>query len=163
MTDHSAPSDAALALLKAYEQGPDGGFSPVVYRCPAGKRTIGWGHVVRPGEAFPQPLTEVEADRLLRDDLRALAGPALAAVRVPLTQSMIDALACFAFNVGPAAFAGSTLLKKLNAGQYAAAAAELLKWDKARDPKTGQKVALAGLTRRRAAERALFAREGWPQ
>lgn len=119
---------------------------------------------MRPGEAFPQPLTEVEADRLLRDNLRALAGPALAAVRVPLTQSMIDALACFAFNISASARSPvATLLKKLNAGQYAAAAAELLKWDKARDPKTGQRVALAGLTRRRAAERALFAREGWPQ
>lgn len=37
-------SDAALALLKNYEQGPGGGFSPVVYRCPAGHKTIGCGH-----------------------------------------------------------------------------------------------------------------------
>lgn len=157
-----SPSDSALALLKNYEQGPHGGFAPVAYRCPAGKLTIGWGHVIRAGESFPQPLTETAADRLLRADLRDAVEDVRDQVRVPLTQSMFDALVCFVFNVGGLAFAESTLRKRLNSGEYQAAADEFPKWNKGRDPKTGRKNPLPGLIRRRAAERALFIREVWP-
>lgn len=156
------PGEAALVLLKAYEQGPNGGFAPKVYRCPAGYRTIGWGHRVQPSERFQQPISAAEAETLLRRDLLTGGGHVAVSVRAPLTQSMMDALTCFAFNVGYAAFRGSTLLAFLNAGQYEAAANEFLKWDKARNPKTGQKERLSGLTRRRQAERELFLREGLP-
>ena len=160
---HPPPSDAALALLKNYEQGPDGGFAPVVYRCAAGHKTIGWGHRLQSGERFQQPISAIEAEHLLRRDLLAVGGWVGVSIRVPLTQSMMDALACFVFNVGYAAFRGSTLYAVLNAGQYEAAANEFLKWDKAKNPKTGQKERLTGLTRRRQAERELFRREGWPR
>lgn len=159
---HPPPGEAALALLKNYEQGPNGGFAPVAYRCPAGYPTIGWGHRIQPADRFQQPITEVEADRLLRVDLLRAGGIVGAAVEVELAQSMMDALACFVMNVGAGAFLGSTLLALLNAGHYQAAAGEFLKWDKAKNPKTGQKERLAGLTRRRTAERALFLREGLP-
>lgn len=66
------------------------------------------------------------------------------------TQDEFDALVDFAFNLGIGALAGSTLLKKLNAGDIEGAADEFLKWDHA-----GGKV-LAGLTKRRQGERALF-------
>lgn len=160
---HPPPSDAAVALLKNYEQGPNGGFAPVAYRCPAGYNTIGWGHRIQPGERLPQPLSAVEAENLLRRDLLTAGGRIGVSVRVPLTQSMMDALACFMFNVGIGAFLGSKLYACLNAGQYEAAAHEFLKWDKARNPKTGQKERLTGLTRRRQAERELFLREGLPR
>lgn len=156
------PGDAALTLLKYYEQGPTGGFAPVAYRCPAGYLTIGWGHRIQPSETFQQPISAVEADRLLQVDVLWASGTVAAAVKVPLTQSMMAALACFVFNVGVGAFLGSTLLASLNTGDYRAAAAELLKWNKAKNPKTGRKEPLAGLTRRRAAERELFLREGLP-
>ena len=156
------PSDAAIALLKDFEQGPDGGFAPVIYRCPAGYKTIGWGHRVQPSERFQQPISAVEADRLLQADVLRVGGQVGAAVKVPLTQSMMDALVCFAFNVGLGAFFGSTLRGLLNIGQYEAVANEFLKWDKVKNPKTGQKERLTGLTRRRQAERELFLRDGFP-
>ena len=156
------PSDAALVLLKTFEQGPAGGFAPVAYPCPAGYLTIGWGHRIQPGDRFQQPLSAAEADRLLQADVRWVGGQVRAAVDVPLTQSMMDALTCFVFNVGYGAFLGSTLLAALNAGQYAVAGDEFLKWNKAKNPQTGKREPLAGLTRRRQAERELFLRDGLP-
>lgn len=154
-------SAAALALLKDYEQGPDGGFAPMIYRCPAGHPTIGWGHVVRPGEHFQQPISVTEADRLLRADLdRFATGIAAYLGELPVTQSMFDAVVCWAFNVGIGAALGSTLLAKLRRRDYTGAADEFRRWNKATNPKTGKKEELAGLTARRAAERALFLREG---
>ena len=159
---HPQPGEAAITLLKAFEQGPEGGFAPFIYRCPAGHKTIGWGHLVRPGEKFQQPISAAEAELLLRHDLLTAGGWVGVSVRVPLTQSMMDALVCFTFNVGYAAFRRSSLYAYLNAGRYETAANEFLKWDKAKNPKTGQKERLTGLSRRRQAERELFLREGLP-
>ena len=162
MSDTSYPGDAALALLKQYEQGPHGGFAPVVYVCPAGHKTIGWGHRVQPGERFAQPISAAEADQMLIADLRRIYDQIRPAIRVPLTQSMMDALGCFAFNLGPGAFLGSTLRNRLNAGNYAGSADEFLRWNKAINKKTGKMEVLSGLTRRRQAERELFLRDGLP-
>ncbi|MEG5623927.1 lysozyme, partial [Enterobacter hormaechei] len=71
-------------------------------------------------------------------------------VKVGLTQGQFDALVSFTYNLGARSLSTSTLLRKLNAGDYAGAADEFLRWNKA-----GGKV-LNGLTRRREAERALF-------
>ena len=97
---HPPPSDAALTLLKHFEQGPNGGFAPVAYRCPAGHKTIGWGHRLQSGERFQQPISPAEAEHLLRRDLLTVGGWVDVSLGVPLTQSMMDALACFVFNVG---------------------------------------------------------------
>ncbi len=72
------------------------------------------------------------------------------AVKVPLAQHEFDALVAFAYNVGLGAFRKSTLLRLLNKGDKASAAKQFDRWNKA-----GGKM-LAGLTRRRAAERAMF-------
>lgn len=157
------PSDAAIALLKEFEQGPKGGFAALPYFDAARHRTIGWGHRIQPGEAFPQPISAAEADRLLRADLGRSAEGVASGLRVPVTQAMFDALVCFAFNVGVGAFLGSTLRDRLNRGDYAAAAAEFARWNKARNPQTGQREPLPGLTRRRQAERELFLRGGIPE
>lgn len=150
-------SDAALALIKQFE-----GLQSVVYRDFAGLKTIGYGHQIQPGESVPRTLSSVQADALLMQDVKKVSDQVNRLVHAPLTQSMFDALTCFAFNVGLGRFAGSTLLRKLNQAQHEDAANEFLKWNKSTNPKTGNKEPLAGLTARRQAERDLFVREGDP-
>ncbi len=155
------PSQAALDLIHEFEQGPQGGMASVPYRDPADIWTIGWGHRILDNERFTMPLTAAQGDELLRSDLERFAAAVNSRVTVPLTQSMFDALVCLSFNIGQAAFSGSTLLRLLNQGFYAAAGLQFQRWDKETDPKTGKKVSLAGLRRRRLAERKLFEREGF--
>lgn len=80
-------------------------------------------------------------------------------VRLPVNNHQFGGLLVFAFNAGLGALGQSTLLRKLNAGDVAGAAEEFLRWDKARV--NGVLKPLAGLTRRRRAERALFLVEDW--
>lgn len=119
--------------------------------------TIGWGHTgpeVKPGLEW----TQQQADSVFVDDLRRFERDVLSLVKVPLTQGQFDALVSFAYNVGsdidadtiPEGLGDSTLLRKLNAGDYAGAAIEFLKWNK-NDGKP-----MRGLTRRRHAEMGLF-------
>ena len=139
-----------VALTKEME-----GLRLEPYRCPAGLPTIGYGHTL--GVTMKDdPITPEEADRMLRHDLDEAAKVVNARVRVPLTQGQFDALCDFVFNLGPARFvdASCTLLRKLNEKSYQQASAEFYRWDKA--VVEGKVVALPGLTRRRAAERALF-------
>lgn len=160
MPNTLSPSSAALDLIHEFEQGPQGGMASVPYRCSAGKLTIGWGHVIREHERFAMPLTAAQADELLQQDLVQFAAGVNERVTVPITQAMFDALVCFAFNVGLGAFVGSTLLRLLNQRFYVAASGQFPRWNKATNPKTGQKFIPPGLPRRRAAERALFERDG---
>ena len=139
-------SDKGIALIKHAE-----GFAPTPYFCPAGKRTIGYGHVILPGEEFPSHITEAEATALLIKDLAERFEPAVEKlVTVDLKQGQFDALISFAFNLGPGNLKSSTLLKKLNAGDYGGAANEFMKWTRA-----AGKV-LPGLVKRRAEEKELF-------
>lgn len=136
------------------------GFEPVPKPCPAGKPTVGHGHVVLPGERFDHPLSQAEGLALLRQDLDEVQEMVERLVRVPLNDDQFAGLVSFVFNVGSTAFAGSTLLKKLNQGDYQGAAAEFPRWDKitVTDKATGEthKKALPGLTTRRKAEQAMF-------
>ena len=157
------PSDACFTLIKAFEQGPGGGFAARPYRCPAGHLTIGYGHRLRKHETFATPLTEAQAAALLGEDVQSAAQAVEESVRVRLTQSMFDALVSLVFNLGTQKFRTSTLLAQLNAGAYGPAADQFLRWDKATNPATGQKEVVQGLTRRRQAERALFLQAGWPR
>lgn len=136
-------SKAGLDLIKQFE-----GLYLKAYRCPAGVPTIGYGHTA--GVAMGQTVTQQQADDYLRRDVRQFERAVSRLVRVPLTQGQFDALVSFAFNLGEGALAQSTLLRLLNAGDYAGAAAQFERWNKA-----GGRV-LPGLVRRRAAERALF-------
>lgn len=154
----------ALELIKEFEKGPDGDFAPTPYRCPAGYWTVGWGHRVRPGETFPEPLDAAGADTLLRADLERIASDVTISLRnrPEVTQSMFDALVSLGFNIGVGALLNSTLISRLRLGQWKAAANQFLRWNKARNPKTGRKEPLPGLTRRRQAEQKLFLRDGFP-
>ncbi|CAI1890856.1 lysozyme [Serratia ficaria] len=136
-------SERGLALIKHFE-----GLRLAAYRCPANVWTIGYGHTagVQPGNV----ITEREADSFLRLDIAESVRAVNRLVKVPLTSNQFDALASFVFNFGCANFRTSTLLKKLNYGDYAGAADEFLRW-----VNVGGK-RLAGLERRRMAENALF-------
>lgn len=137
-----------LALIKEFE-----GLRLQAYLCPAKVWTIGYGHTTAAGPPSVHEgmiLTKNEAESILRKDLRKYENAVSDNVTVPLTQHQFDALVSFCYNVGPGAFKKSTLLKKLNRREYDAIPAELMKWNKA-----GGKE-LAGLTRRRRAEAALW-------
>ena len=135
-----------IALIKKYE-----GFSAKVYLCPAGKPTIGYGHVVGVSEKFPPAgISEVEAEELLLQDAKIAENTINTICKTSLTQNQFDALASFIFNVGVGNFAKSKLLKFLNNGEFANAVNEFPKWIFA-----GGKQ-LSGLKTRRDAERELF-------
>lgn len=166
----------AIELIKSFEGVVDGDPRTVnldAYLDPVGIWTIGWGHAVRfrgrflRGAAdrglaralYPGGITRAQAELLLRADLVDYASNVQALVKVPIGDAAFGALVSFAFNVGVAALAQSTLLRKLNARDEAGAADQFLVWNKAR--KNGVLVELAGLTRRRRAERAMFLGLAW--
>lgn len=145
-------SATGIHLIKHFES-----FRSVRYLCAGGKWTIGWGHTKGVTENT-KPITIAEGDALLAEDLEEFEDAVSYLVKVPLLQCQFDALVSFAFNVGPdidadtiaEGLGDSTLLKKLNAGNYIGAADEFPKWNKAKGK------VLAGLVKRRAAERAMF-------
>ena len=115
--------------------------------------TIGWGSTgpdIGPGTVW----TQEEADARFLDDLTKFGDGVDRLVRVPLTDNQFAALVSFAYNVGLGALRDSTLLRKLNAGDYLGAADQLPRWARA-----GGRI-MPGLSRRRLAERALFLDEG---
>jgi lysozyme len=132
------------ALLKKFE-----GCKLKAYKCPAGIWTIGYGHTSAAGApevVQGMTITQVEANDILRRDLVKYEKGVEALVKQPLTQNQFDVLVDFAYNAGAGALKSSTLLKKINAGEFDAVPAELMKWTKG-----GGKV-LPGLVRRRQAE-----------
>lgn len=116
-----------------------------------GTLTIGTGHTG--GVHIGQTITEAEADAFLRQDLVHAERAVNQHVFVRLTQNQFDALVSFVFNVGAGAFERSTLLKRLNAGDYEAVPSELKRWTRSKGR------VLSGLVKRRAAEAALFAKD----
>lgn len=145
-------SQVGIDLIKQFE-----GFSPRVYLCPAGKPTIGYGHVVRKDEDIEGPITIEQGEELLRKDLEWAEDAVHRLVTYPdLNQHQFDALVSFTFNVGAGALRISTLRRLLNSKQVIGASNEFKKWNKARMGR--HLLSLPGLTRRRAAEAALFLR-----
>jgi lysozyme len=110
--------------------------------------TIGWGHTK--GVKMGDSCTIMQADEWLREDCRDAENEVNRCVRAIITQNQFDALVSFVFNIGGPNFRASTLLSKLNSGDYAGAAAQFPRWNKQGG------VVLNGLTRRRAQEMALF-------
>lgn len=141
-------SDKGISLIKQFE-----GLRLTAYQDSVGVWTIGYGWT-QPVNGKPihagMTIKEETAERLLRTGLVGYESDVSKLVKVKLTQGQFDALVSFAYNLGARALSTSTLLKKLNTGDYAGAAGEFPRWNQA-----GGK-ALPGLTRRREAERALF-------
>ena len=141
-------SDKGIALIKQFE-----GCRLTAYQDSVGVWTIGYGWT-QPVDGKPirawMTIKQETAERLLKTGLVSYESDVSRLVKVGLTQGQFDALVSFTYNLGARSLSTSTLLRKLNAGDYAGAADEFLRWNKA-----GGKV-LNGLTRRREAERALF-------
>ena len=136
-------SQKGIDLIKKYE-----GCRLTAYKCPAGVYTIGYGHTE--GVKKGQKITQKQAESFLKEDLRKFENGLLRSVTAPLNQNQFDALVSFCYNCGLSAFRNSTLRKKLNAKDYAGASKEFARWNKA----NGR--ILAGLKKRREAERKLF-------
>ena len=109
------------------------------------------------GDVLPgQVITQAEADKLLREDVRKFEKGVDNYTNVPLNQSQYDALVSFTFNVGLGAYRDSTLLRLLNGSDYEGAAGQFGRWV------NGSNGPLPGLVRRREAEERLFRQDGWP-
>ena len=140
-----------LDLIKSYE-----GWYSQAYKDPVGIWTIGYGHTNEAGPPKVTPdltLTREEGEALLRKDLRQYQASVEKLVKVPLNDNQYGALVSFTYNLGAGNLSKSTLLRKLNKGDYSGAAAEFSKWNRA-DGRV-----LRGLTRRREAERVLFLKQ----
>ena len=138
-------SDEGLALIKSFEGLRLEAYMPTPDDVP----TIGYGHTK--GVQMGDSCTEEQATEWLREDCADAEECVNKFVRVPLAQNEFDALVSLTFNIGCGAFKGSTLLKLLNNADYDGAAAQFPRWSK----QAGN--TLAGLVRRREAERRMFA------
>lgn len=141
-------SDAGIALIKEFE-----GFRNRAYQDAAGVWTIGYGTTRYPHGGHVQSgdvCSEVQAEEFIRHDLRWAEDCVNKYTTVPLTQNQFDALVSFTYNLGCGALMKSTLLRRLNAGDYDSAAEEMLRWTHA-----GGHM-LRGLVRRRTEEHDLF-------
>lgn len=148
-----AVNNATLALITNAE-----GFVDRWYPDPAhGWKvpTCCYGHTDAAGEpkyaqTKDKRFTKAEGREILLRDLGKYEAAVKSAVKVPLNANQYGALVSFTYNLGAANLGKSTLLKKLNAGDYAGAAGQFRHWNKA-----GGKI-LPGLVKRREAERKLF-------
>jgi lysozyme len=132
------------ALLKKFE-----GCKLKAYKDPVGIWTIGYGHTSAAGEPDVTEgltITQDEAEEILKRDLVKYEKPVADMVKVPLSQHQFDVLVDFAYNAGVGNLKSSTLLKRVNAGDFDAVPNELMKWTKAKGKE------LPGLVRRRRAE-----------
>lgn len=133
-------SAVAFGGLVVREGYTDVAVAPV----PGDVPTLGFGTTA--GVKSGDRITPVAAVQRALQDVSRFEGAIKRCVKVPLHQHEYDAFISLAYNIGPGAFCGSTLVRKLNAYDYAGACAEILRWDRF------QGKPLRGLTLRRQAE-----------
>lgn len=146
-------SQEGLDFIASWE-----GWFPNIYNDAAGHATVGYGHLIHHGPAdgraseqpFINGISREQGLELLNQDAQEAIEAVDRLVKVPLTQNQKDALVSFTFNLGGGALESSTLLKKLNQGQYDEVGSEMKRFVYA----DGQY--LEGLARRRAAEAEMF-------
>ena len=146
-------SDEGLELIKHFE-----GCELEAYKCAAGVWTIGYGHTknIQEGDKWSQDKADFMLWRELEEEYEQYVHDY---VHVPLNQSQFDALVSWTYNLGPANLKASTMLKKLNNGEYEEVPAQMARWNKA--TVNGKRTVLEGLTRRRKAEGQLFEGKDW--
>lgn len=137
-------SQKGLDIIKKFE-----GFKNKVYMCPAGKPSIGYGHVLLHDESFTS-ITEAQAEELLRKDIKIAENAVKKHVAISLNQSEFDALVSLVYNWGGGNFAKSKGLRKLNINNKNGA------WDEFSEVIRSNGVVLKGLVERRKQEKELF-------
>jgi len=136
-------SDRCYDIIKKQET-----FQSKPYFCPAGKLTIGYGHVILKHEKFTE-INEHQADELLARDCR-IAENAVNNASIKLNQNQFDALVSLVFNIGVHNFLTSTIRKKLINQDWHEAANQFDRWVHCKGK------VLPGLETRREAEKQLF-------
>ena len=123
-------SSKGKAIIKQYE-----GFRAKPYLCPAKIPTIGYGATYytdgRKVKLSDPAISEADADKLLDKMLVKYEDAVNRYVQVPMTQNQFDALVSFCYNLGQENLRNSTLLKKVNAKDFKAAADQFLRWNRA--------------------------------
>ena len=118
-------SQKGIDLIKQFE-----GFSAIEYLCAAGKRTIGYGHVLKAGEKYGV-IDEERAETLLRIDIGIAETTVNKEVKIQLNQNQFDALVSLVYNWGTGNFIRSEGLRALNYGDHNAAIEEFAEVNKA--------------------------------
>ena len=142
-------NQATIDLIKQFE-----GLRLTAYQCPAGVWTIGYGITegacvgIKPAKGMT--ITQDRAEDLLRQAVDEFAAKVDELITANVNANEFGACVSLAYNIGPNAFAKSTVLRELNAGRKDNAAAAFQMWNKAGG------VISKGLVRRREAERQLF-------
>jgi lysozyme len=143
---------AGLNLIKEFE-----GLRTTAYVDPVGILTIGYGHTDAAGPPTVtkgMKITALQAEGILMTDLVKYEAAVLRAIKRAPNENQFAAMVSLCFNIGPGAFAGSSVARLFNDNLIQAAADSFRLWNKG--TVKGNKVELKGLTRRREAERALF-------
>lgn len=142
---------AAVNLVKEFE-----GFRANAYLDTSGLPVVGYGQTRVNGQtvSLGYYITQTQADIALRQELQHIQNLVKSHVRVKLNPHQLGALTSLVFNSGTRILTNSTLIRKLNAGDYVGAANEFPRWNKAN--RGGRLVEFPGLTRRRLAEKQLF-------
>lgn len=132
-----------INLIKRFE-----GFESKIYLDAAGYPTIGYGHLLRHGEAemFKNGITPEAGEALLIKDVLSAERAVCRLIKVPLTDGQFDALVSFTFNLGSGALQRSTLRRKVNREEHHEVPEQLMRWVWA----GGRR--LRGLIRRREVE-----------
>jgi len=144
--------EASMNAIKLIQDSE--GFRAKPYLCPAGVPTIGYGSTIYENGTHVKlsdpEITEERAIEILFDQLKKYENAVNRYVHVPINQNQFDALVDFAYNAGAGNLQRSTLLRKLNTGDYEGASHEFGRWVYGGGKK------LNGLVKRREAERRLF-------
>lgn len=141
-------SNKGMKLLEQFE-----GLRLEAYLDSASIATIGFGSIKYPNGnkvKLGDKITKAQAKEYKLHDLKEFVSTVNTYVKVPLTQNQYDALVSLSYNIGSSAFKNSTLLNKLNSGDYKGAAEQFLVWNKVNSKR------VQGLVNRREAERNLF-------
>jgi lysozyme len=141
-------NNSGIELIKHFE-----GFEPKAYRCPAGVWTIGYGHTSEAGNPKVikgMKVTAREASDILARDLEKFETAVMKTITRTPSENQFSAMVSLCYNIGPGAFAKSSVARLFNAGDVKAAADAFMRWNKA----AGR--VLPGLLKRRVEERHLF-------